>query len=369
MLKVGFIGWRGMVGSVLMSRMVEMKDFQGLDAYFFSTSQVGEAAPDFGGNQRILFDAHNLNILLEMDVIVSCQGGSYTEVIHPQLRQANWQGYWIDAASTLRLKENAIIVLDPLNGGQIETGLRTGIKDYIGGNCTVSLMALAISGLLKENLVEWISSMTYQAISGSGAAAMEELLTQSQLLSDADDAKQDILSREKHLRLLAQSDAIPHDKTAKTLAYNLLPWIDVGMENGQTKEEFKAGSELNKMLATSKIIPVDGICVRVPALRSHSQALTVKLKKPLDIETITHKIANGNEWVKLVDNNKEATLEGLTPQATSGSFDIAIGRIKPSLIGEDVFHCFTVGDQLLWGAAEPLRRMLGIVREFVKESF
>ena len=364
MLKVGFIGWRGMVGSVLMARMFENKDFDSINPTFFSTSQVGQIADGFVGNYGKLEDANCVLSLSKMDVIVSCQGGEYTKEIHPKLRTSKWNGFWVDAASALRLADSSTLVLDPLNADIIKSAITNGQKDFIGCNCTVSLMSLAIAGLLKEDLVEWVNSSTYQAISGSGAAAMGELLEQSKLLDNADNVNNDILTREKHLRELSKNaNIIPQLKTVQTLAYNLLPWIDVAMPSGQTKEEWKAATELNKILNTKTFIPVDGACVRVPSLRSHSQALTIKLKKKLSIDEITQKIANGNEWVKVVANNKEDTLKNLTPQATSGTLDIAIGRIKASLIADDIFHCFTVGDQLLWGAAEPLRRTLNIIKD------
>ncbi|APC97103.1 aspartate-semialdehyde dehydrogenase [Francisella frigiditurris] len=362
MLKVGFIGWRGMVGSVLMSRMVESKDFDNIAPTFFSTSQVGQKGSGFIEKYGLLQDANDVKQLSKMDILLSCQGGEYTKEIYPKLRASSWKGFWIDAASALRLEKDSTLVLDPLNHDQIVKAIQSGKKDFIGSNCTVSLMSLAISGLLKEDLVEWVNSSTYQAISGSGAAAMQELLVQTKLLNEKDDANKDILTREKTLRELSKNASlIPQEKTVQTLAYNLLPWIDVAMENGQTKEEYKAATELNKILATKTYIPVDGVCVRVPSLRSHSQALTIKLKKKLTIKEIQEKISKGNKWVKVVENNKEDTLKNLTPQATSGTLDIAIGRIKQSLIADDIFHCFTVGDQLLWGAAEPLRRVLNII--------
>ncbi|ASG68422.1 aspartate-semialdehyde dehydrogenase [Francisella halioticida] len=364
MLKIGFIGWRGMVGSVLMSRMFESRDFDNISPTFFSTSQAGQDPSGFIRQYGTLQDAFNIEQLSKMDILLSCQGGEYTKDIHPKLRANGWQGFWIDAASTLRLNGDSTLVLDPLNLAQITNAIDDGKKDFIGSNCTVSLMSLAIAGLLRENLVEWVNSSTYQAISGSGAAAMQELLEQTSLLNKTSDINQNILTRERTLRELSKNtDLIPRQKTGQTLAYNLLPWIDIAMDNGQTKEEYKASTELNKILDTKKTIPVDGVCVRVPSLRSHSQALTIKLRKKLTIEEIKAKISNGNKWVKVVENNKEDTLNNLTPQATSGTLDIAIGRIKPSLLADDIFHCFTVGDQLLWGAAEPLRRVLNIIKD------
>ncbi|GAB4221982.1 MAG: aspartate-semialdehyde dehydrogenase [Francisella sp.] len=364
MLKVGFIGWRGMVGSVLMARMVAENDFDNISPTFFSTSQAGQVPKGFMQKYGKLQDAYNIEQLCEMDILLSCQGGEYTQTIHHKLRENNWQGFWIDASSHLRLHKDSTLVLDPINYNQIINAINNGKKDFIGSNCTVSLMSLAISGLLQEDLVEWINSSTYQAISGAGAGAMQELLHQTNILSKFDNQDEDILTREKKIRELSQdATKIPQQQISQTLAYNLIPWIDIAMPNGQTKEEYKATTELNKILNTNTTIPVDGICVRVPSLRSHSQALTIKLKRKLSIAEIKQKIAQGNKWVKIIDNNKEDTLNYLTPQATSGTLDIAIGRIKKSLLADDIFHCFTVGDQLLWGAAEPLRRVFNIIKE------
>ncbi len=366
MLKVGFVGYRGMVGSVLMSRMLESNDFDDIQPSFFSTSQVGKNPGGFIQKYGLLKDAFDINELIKMDIIVTCQGGEYTQQIHNKIRSTNWNGFWIDAASTLRLSKDSTLVLDPLNHDKIIDAIKSGKKDFVGCNCTVSLMSLAISGLLKDGLVEWVNSTTYQAISGSGAAAMQELLAQTSVLDKSDNISQNILDREINLRELSKDKTIiPQEKTGSTLAYNLLPWIDVAMDSGQTKEEFKAATELNKILDTDNYIPVDGICVRVPSLRSHSQALTIKLKKNLSVKEITQKISDSNEWVKLVPNNKEDTLNKLTPQATSGTLDIAVGRIRKSLLEDKIFHCFTVGDQLLWGAAEPLRRVLHIIKSSI----
>ena len=351
-----------MVGSVLMSRMQEENNFANIQPSFFSTSQAGQLPKGFLSQYGVLKDAFDLESLKEMDILLSCQGGEYTKQIHKKLRDNNWNGFWIDAASTLRLNDKSTLVLDPINNNQIIQAIKDGKKDFIGANCTVSLMSLAISGLLNKGLVEWVNSSTYQAISGSGAAAMQQLLEQSKIINNQDNEFENILVREEKLRELAKSSDIPQDKTGKTLAYNLLPWIDVKMPSGQTKEEYKASTELNKMLDTEKnIIPVDGICVRVPSLRSHSQALTIKLKENISIEEIKNIIASGNKWVNVVENEKEDTISKLTPQATSGGLDIAIGRIRKSLISDTIIHCFTIGDQLLWGAAEPLRRVLQII--------
>ena len=363
MLKVGFVGYRGMVGSVLMSRMIESNDFNDIQPSFFSTSQAGKSPDGFIKKYGILKNAFDIDELKKMDVILSCQGGEYTQDVHSKIRAEDWNGFWIDAASTLRLADDSTLVLDPINSDKIRDAIHRGKRDFVGCNCTVSLMSLAISGLLKENLVEWVNSSTYQAISGSGAAAMQELLEQSSILDKSDDTSQNILDREINLREISKDSVkIPQQYTGKTLAYNLLPWIDVAMDSGQTKEEFKAATELNKILDTEVNIPVDGTCVRVPSLRSHSQALTIKLKENLTEQQIIDKLSNSNEWVKVVANNKQDTLNQLTPQATSGTLDIAIGRIRKSLLEENIFHCFTVGDQLLWGAAEPLRRVLNIIK-------
>ncbi len=361
MYKVGFIGWRGMVGSVLIDRMLAEKDFnKNIKATFFTTSQAGQAAPNIGVDLPNLVDAYDMNALLEMDIILTCQGSDYTKQMLTPLRQKGWQGYWIDAASALRMDDNSIIVLDPLNRKQIDHALQNGIKNFIGGNCTVSLMMLAISGLLKANLVEWVSSMTYQAISGAGAKAMEELLSQMGYLTQNLQSN-NIIELEKQLRGKIQSDDFPNKIINNALALNLLPWIDSAVDNGQTREEWKASAEMNKILQPKTNIPVDGICVRVSSLRSHSQALTIKLKEDLPLEKINSLLKSGNEWVTLIDNNKEATFKGLTPIATSGTLNIAVGRVKKTNISPYHINLFTVGDQLLWGAAEPLRRILNII--------
>jgi aspartate-semialdehyde dehydrogenase len=360
MNNVGFIGWRGMVGSVLMDRMIAENDFNKIKPIFFTTSQVGQLAPEIGVELPKLADAYDINQLKALDIIVTCQGSDYTQIVLPQLRKLDWKGYWIDAASSLRMNDDSIIVLDPLNRQHIDNAIKNGIKNYIGGNCTVSLMMLAISGLLQENLVEWVSSMTYQAISGSGAKAMQELLEQMGFL--AKDLKStNIIELEKSLRLKTQSSEFPNNIIGNTLALNLLPWIDSAMENGQTREEWKASAEMNKILDAKHVIPVDGICVRISSLRSHSQALTIKLKEDIPLERINEILKNGNEWVRFVDNNKEDTFKSLTPISTSGTLDIAVGRVKKTNISPYHINLFTVGDQLLWGAAEPLRRILNIL--------
>ena len=367
MQKIGIIGWRGMVGSVLLQRMQQEHDFDHFDAYFFTTSQQGQTAPNMGQNAKLLLDANDLSELSKMDILISCQGGSYTQKVFAPLREQGWKGYWIDAASTLRMDEKSIIVLDPINLPHIKQGLKNGIKNFIGGNCTVSLMLLAIHGLLKTDLVKWISVMSYQAISGSGAVAMKELLQQQRYTLQDIDLSDNILDIEETLRKKAQSAEFPKNVISQPLTANLLPWIDSPMPSGQSKEEWKAMVEANKILDTSKEIAIDGTCVRVPSLRSHSQALTVKLKKKIPLEEIESLIRSANPWVKLVENNKDDTLNQLTPAAVSGTLDIAVGRVRKSLLGDRYLNVFTVGDQLLWGAAEPLRRMLQIILNQEKE--
>jgi len=367
MLKVGFIGWRGMVGSVLMERMRAENDFQGYEPVFFTTSQAGQPGPDVGFGAKPLEDAMNIDRLAEMDIILSCQGGGYTTAVYEELR-ARWDGYWIDAASTLRMADDAIIVLDPVNRGVIDQGLESGIKNYIGGNCTVSLMMMALGGLFKEDLVEWISSMTYQAASGAGAKNMRELITQmgqlenevSDLLADSASAILDIDSK---LTTKLNDASLTTDNWGVPLAASLIPWIDRPMENGQTREEWKGIAETNKILGYSgdQLIPVDGQCVRIGAMRCHSQAFTIKLKKNLPLSEIEQIIANHNEWVKVIPNEREITCQELTPQKTSGTLTVPVGRIRKMNLGEEYLTAFSVGDQLLWGAAEPLRRALKII--------
>ena len=363
MHKVGFIGWRGMVGSVLIDRMLAENDFkQDIEPIFFTTSQAGQTAPNIGVSLPNLVDAYALEQLQKLDIILTCQGSDYTNEILPQLRNNGWNGYWIDAASALRMDKDSIIILDPLNRDQIDNGISQGIKNFIGGNCTVSLMMLAISGLLNKNLVEWVSSMTYQAISGAGAKAMQELLAQMGYLTQ-NSPSTNIITLEKQLREKTQSSEFPNKTIGNALALNLLPWIDSAVAQGQTREEWKASAEMNKILQTKQPIPVDGICVRVSSLRSHSQALTIKLKENLPLEKINQLIQNGNQWVKFIDNNKKDTFHELTPISTSGTLNIAVGRVKKTNISPYHINLFTVGDQLLWGAAEPLRRMLNILLE------
>ena len=367
MRKVGFIGWRGMVGSVLMERMRAEKDFAGYEPVFFTTSQAGQDGPDVGFGAKPLEDAMNIDRLAEMDIILSCQGGSYTKAVYEQLR-ARWDGYWIDAASALRMNDDAIIVLDPVNRDVIDRGLAGGIKNYIGGNCTVSLMMMAIGGLFKADLVEWISSMTYQAASGAGAKNMRELITQmgeieaevSDLLADPASA---ILDIDQKITAKLNDGSLTTDVWGVPLAASLIPWIDSPMENGQTREEWKGIAETNKILgrAADNLIPIDGQCVRIGAMRCHSQALTIKLKKDVPLAEIEQLIAAHNDWVKVVPNQREITARELTPVKTSGTLTVPVGRLRKMNIGPEYLTCFTVGDQLLWGAAEPVRRVLNII--------
>jgi len=367
-MKVGLVGWRGMVGSVLMQRMVEENDLAGVEPVFFSTSQAGEAAPDFGQAAGTLEDANDITKLAEQDIIITCQGGDYTKAIHPQLRAAGWNGYWIDAASSLRMDDNAVIILDPVNRNVIDKALADGCKDFIGGNCTVSLMLMALGGLFRAGLVEWVSSMTYQAASGAGAPNMRELLSQmgtlnasvADLLADPASA---ILDIDRKVTATLRSDVMPVAEFGFPLAGSLLPWIDREVEDGQSREEWKGFVETNKILGTTSPIPVDGICVRVGAMRCHSQALTIKLNKDLPIAEVEQLLANDNDWVKLVANTKAESLAQLTPTAVSGTLTVPVGRVRKMKMGPQYVSAFTCGDQLLWGAAEPLRRMLQILKE------
>ena len=374
MKRTGFIGWRGMVGSVLMQRMREEGDFARIDEpVFFTTSQVGQPGPDIGKDIPPLQDAHDLEALKQMDVIVTCQGGDYTKAVYQPLRDAGWQGYWIDAASTLRMADHTVIVLDPVNRGVIDAALDAGGKDYIGGNCTVSLMMMALGGLLQNDLVEWISAMTYQAASGAGARNMRELIAQMGSIRDAvadqlDDPAASILEIDRRVIEHMRSDDFPTDQFGVPLAGSLIPWIDVPMPSGQSKEEWKGGVETNKILGRiaergDELIPIDGLCVRIGAMRSHSQALTVKLKKDLPLDEIHDLLASANDWVRVLPNDREITMRELTPAAVTGTLDVPVGRLRKLAMGNDYLAAFTVGDQLLWGAAEPLRRMLGILLE------
>lgn len=360
MKRVGFIGWRGMVGSVLMERMKAENDFSQMESYFFSTSQTGEAAPQIINAHDKLLSAMDSKELAKMDILVSCQGGDYTTEMFPLLRKEGWNGIWIDAASTLRMKDDSVIVLDPVNRDFIQESLHKGMKNFVGGNCTVSLLLIALHGLFKENLIEWVSSMTYQAASGAGAKNMIELLDQMKSVGTAFAAHPaaGALELEKQMTTLMNGPEFPTTNFGHPLALNVLPWIDSEMPSGQSKEEWKAQVEANKILQTKTIIPIDGTCVRVGALRCHSQGLTIKLKKSAHLSTVEELIRNANPWVKLVGNNKPETLKELTPGAVSGKMHLPIGRLRQMTLGEEYFNAFTIGDQLLWGAAEPLRCVL-----------
>lgn len=372
MLKVGFVGWRGMVGSVLMGRMREENDFQNIEPLFFTTSQVGQNAPDIGTeigkDLPPLKDAHDLEQLAEMDVVLTCQGGDYTKSVYEKLRAKGWNGYWVDAASTLRMADDSVVVLDPVNRGVIDAALVRGIKNYIGGNCTVSLMLMAIGGLFREDLIEWLTSMTYQAASGAGANNMRELVKQMAAIGDAsrellDDPASAIQAIDKKVIDTMRENAFPVDHFGVPLAGSVIPWIDAAMENGQSKEEWKGYAETNKILQRDPLIPIDGICVRIGAMRCHCQALTVKLKKALSVDEIESIIAGANDWVRVIPNTKEDTMKSLTPAAVTGTLNVPVGRIRNMNMGPEYLTLFTVGDQLLWGAAEPVRRMLNILKE------
>jgi aspartate-semialdehyde dehydrogenase len=367
MKTVGLIGWRGMVGSVLMQRMQAEDDFTYIDPVFFTTSQVGEAGPDISKAIPALKDAKDIDALKAMDIIISCQGGDYTKEVYPALRAAGWDGYWIDAASTLRMNDDSIIVLDPVNMTVIKDGLVNGIKTYVGGNCTVSLMMMALGGLFQRNLIEWITPMTYQAASGAGARNMRELLSQMGSLRDSvkellDDPASAILEIDRAVTDHMHGTEYPVDNWSVPLAGSLIPWIDSQMETGQSREEWKAQVETNKILGRSdNPIPIDGLCVRIGAMRSHSQALTIKLKQNLPLDEIHSMLDEANDWVKVIPNEREVTMRELTPAAVSGTLTIPLGRLRKLSMGTEYLSAFTVGDQLLWGAAEPLRRMLRIL--------
>lgn len=366
-MKVGLIGWRGMVGSVLVERMREERDFDLIDPVFFSTSQAGAPAPPVGKATGSVKNAHDLRELTEADVLISCQGGDYTTDIYPKLRAAGWQGYWIDAASTLRMKDDAVIILDPVNRDVIDRALDRGGRNFIGGNCTVSLMLMAMTGLFRAGLVEWVTAMTYQAASGAGAKQMRELVSQmgaahasvSSLLADPASA---IIDIDRTVASTLRSETFPTGQFGYPLAGSVLPWIDKDLGNGQSKEEWKGMAECNKILGReSTPLPIDGLCVRVGAMRCHSQALTVKLTRDVPLAEIEALIASAHEWVDVIPNQKDVTLRELTPAAVTGTLRTPIGRLRKLAMGGDYLTAFTVGDQLLWGAAEPLRRMLRIL--------
>ena len=363
----GFIGWRGMVGSVLMQRMQDEGDFDLINPVFFSTSNAGGAAPSFADGAGKLQDAYDVETLAKLPIIVTAQGGDYTAEVYPKLRDAGWDGLWIDAASTLRMDSDSIIVLDPVNRNVIDAGLARGVKNFVGGNCTVSCMLMGLGGLFNNGLVEWGTSMTYQAASGGGARHMRELLNQfgslnSVVADQLADPASAILDIDRAVLAQQRNPAMDSSKFGVPLAGSVIPWIDADLGNGQSKEEWKAGAETNKILGreTDGRIPFDGLCVRIGAMRSHSQALTLKLTEDLSVAEIERIIDADNEWAKVVPNTKEASMADLTPVAVSGTLDIPVGRIRKLEMGPEYISAFTIGDQLLWGAAEPLRRMLRI---------
>lgn len=366
-MRVGFIGWRGMVGSVLMGRMIEENDFAGIEPVFFTTSNVGGKGPDIGVETPPLQDAYDLEALRTLDVVVTCQGGDYTTEVFAKLRQSAWQGYWIDAASSLRMADDAIIVLDPVNDSVIRDGLAAGIKNYIGGNCTVSLMLMGLGGLFKQGLVEWVSAMTYQAASGAGAQNMRELITQMGEIHQAvapelADPASAILEIDRKVAQVMR-EGLSTDLFGAPLAGSLLPYIDKQLASGQSKEEWKGQAETNKILGLSgSPLPIDGICVRIGAMRCHSQALTIKLKKDLPLDEISEILEQANPWSKVIANDRDLTLQELTPTKVTGTLSVPVGRLRKMNMGPSYLSAFTVGDQLLWGAAEPLRRMLNIIK-------
>ncbi|MCP4672348.1 MAG: aspartate-semialdehyde dehydrogenase [Desulfobacula sp.] len=367
MKKVGIVGWRGMVGSVLMERMVNENDFKNFTPVFFTTSQVGLKGPDIGFETPPLIDAFDIDALCDMDIILSCQGGSYTSKVRPKLDAENWNGYWIDAASTLRMDNKSVIVLDPVNRKIIDNALNDGIKNYIGGNCTVSLMLMALGGLFENNIIDWLTSMTYQAASGAGAKNVEELVVQmatigkkaSPVLANPASA---ILELDKNVLDTMKSGDFGIQNWGVPLAASLIPWIDIPMDNGQTREEWKGIVETNKIIGRSdNPVPIDGQCVRVGSMRCHSQAFTIKLNKNIPVKEIEAMLESHNKWVRVVPNIKDDTIHNLSPAAVTGTLSVPVGRIRKMNLGENYLTCFSVGDQLLWGAAEPLRRILNII--------
>lgn len=369
MFKVGFVGWRGMVGSVLMQRMMAEGDFKDIEPIFFTTSQTGGAGPAIGRDTPPLKDAKSLAELKAMDIIVSCQGGDYTSDIFPKLRAEGWQGHWIDAASTLRMEKDAVVILDPVNLDVIKQALSAGGRNWIGGNCTVSLMLMALNGLFKADLVEWATAMTYQAASGAGAQNMRELIKQMGVVhagvaSELQDPSSAILDIDRKVADTLRSAELPVDHFGVPLAGNLIPWIDKDLGNGQSKEEWKGMAETNKILGReANPIVIDGLCVRIGAMRCHSQALTIKLKQDVPLDEIADMLAEANPWAEVVPNERDATMKRLSPAAVTGTLQTPVGRLRKMGMGGDYLSAFTVGDQLLWGAAEPLRRMLRILVE------
>ena len=366
---VGLVGWRGMVGSVLMQRMRDEGDFALIDPVFFSTSNAGGKSPTWAG-ETALQNAYDIDALKKLNTIVTAQGGDYTAEVYPKLRAAGWKGYWIDAASTLRMKDDAIIVLDPVNRSMIDAALKRGVKDFIGGNCTVSCMLMGLAGLFNQGLIQWMTSMTYQAASGGGAQHMRELLTQFGLINAEvrtalSDPASAILDIDRQVLSIQQSGRLPTEQFGVPLAGNLIPWIDKDLGNGMSREEWKGEAETNKILGRgqgfgSTAIPIDGLCVRIGAMRCHSQALTIKLTQDVPLDEVVDIVEKGTQWAKVIPNTKEDTLRNLSPVAVTGTLDIPVGRMRKLSMGSDYLGAFTVGDQLLWGAAEPLRRMLRI---------
>jgi aspartate-semialdehyde dehydrogenase len=370
-MRIALVGWRGMVGSVLLQRMQAERDFDLLDATFFSASRAGGAAPAINGKSGALKDANDAEAFRDFDAIVTCQGGDWTEAMHGKIRAAGFRGYWIDAASALRMKDHTCIILDPVNRDVIDAALARGIKDYIGSNCTVGLMLMGLAGLFKNDLVEWMTCMTYQAASGAGAQSMRELLQQmgeTHLAAKTllDDPASSILDIDREVAGILRDEHFPTEHTGVPLAGSLIPWIDKDLGNGMSKEEWKGGAEANKILgrggpSTQPAIPVESICVRVGAMRCHSQGLTIKLKRDLPIAEIERVIVGGNDWVRVVPNTRDESMRRLTPAAVTGTLEVPVGRLRKLEMGPQYLSAFTCGDQLLWGAAEPLRRMLRIL--------
>ncbi len=368
MLRLGLIGWRGMVGSVLLQRMREESDFSGVEAVFFSTSNIGGAAPK-EMSAGALQDARDLRKLAACDVLISCQGGEYTTEIYGALRNSGWNGFWIDAASALRMSDDAVIILDPVNAHVICDGLARGLRTFAGGNCTVSLMLMAVSGLFQAGLVEWMTTMTYQAASGAGAAKMLELVKQMEYLTDPTRAtpSENALEIDRLMIDAQRSPSLPTQEIGASLAGSLIPWVDREMPGGQTREEWKGMAETNKIMGLNPAVPIDGICVRVGTMRCHSQGLCIKLNRDVPLREVEDLIAKSNSWVRLIPNDKESTQRYLTPTAVSGTLNVPIGRLHKLALGPEFLGAFTVGDQLLWGAAEPLRRMLRLLREHLDQ--
>ena len=367
-MKVGLVGWRGMVGSVLMQRMREENDFEAIDPVFFSTSNAGGQAPDVSKETPVLQDANDVDTLAGMDVVITCQGGDYTKSVYSKLRDGGWEGHWIDAASSLRMEDESVIILDPVNRPVIDRALDLGCKTWVGGNCTVSLMLMALGGLYEAGLVEWMTAMTYQAASGAGANNMRELLSQMGVARDyvaeeLSTPSSAILDIDRKVAETMRSGSFPTDHFGVPLAGSLIPYIDLQLENGQSREEWKAVSETNKILGLDPgTIPIDGICVRIGAMRCHAQALTIKLTKEASIEEVEQMLAAHNDWVKVIPNDRDASIQELTPTAVTGTLSVPVGRLRKLNMGDQYLGAFTVGDQLLWGAAEPLRRMLNILQ-------